>query len=389
MDSSFLDFPSISKATWLEKIAKELKDKPLEDLHWRVSDDLKVAPFGHKDDFPTDTYPVFAGETSWEIDETIQSGTAKAMNEQALSALNGGAESLTFLFDEIPDFAVFSTCFEGIFLDYLKIQFGGKAVAENPSVFFFYLKKLAERNNLQTEQLNGGILFDLTQKTGLLDWRYLADLIAYQKENFPKFKVIEADCRAFHQGTEGVISELAEALAKGNTYLTKLSKLGTPATDINSSIQFTFAIGKSYFLEIAKLRAFRLLWLQILKAWKVPLDLPKIHVTFAEEAYNEADFTNMVRATSMAMSAVIGGADGLTVRSYAEGFEDKTEYPEDFGRRIARNVQHLLKMESGFEQIGDVAAGSYYIETLTNQLATKAWEAFKVRNTIFSENSIS
>jgi methylmalonyl-CoA mutase len=376
-NSSFLDFPSISKATWLEKIAKELKDKSLEDLHWRISDDLKVDPFGHKDDFPTDTYPIFAGETSWLIDEIIQSDTAKAMNEKALQALNGGAESLTFIFDEMPDFSAFSTCFEGIFLDYVKIQFGGKAVAENPSVFFFYLKKLVERNNLQTEQLFGGILFDLTQKTGLLDWRYLADLITFQKENFPNFKVIKADCRAFHQGTEGVIAELAEALAKGNTYLTKLSKLGTPATDVNQSIQFTFAIGKSYFLEIAKLRAFRLLWLQILKAWNAPLDLPKIHVTFAKEAYNEADFTNMIRATSMAMSAIIGGADGLTVHSYAEGFEDKTEYPADFGRRIARNVQHLLKMESGFEQIGDVAAGSYYIETLTNQLATKSWEAFK------------
>jgi methylmalonyl-CoA mutase len=378
-NSVFLDFPSISKAKWLEKIAKELKEKSLADLYWQISDDLKIDPFGHIDDLPSNSYPIFAGENSWLIDETIQSGTPKTMNEQALKALNGGAESLTFLFDEMPDFSGFSTCFEGIFLDYIKIQFGGKAVLETPSVFFFYLKKLTERNNLQSEQLNGGILFDLTQKTGLLDWRYLADLMDYQKENFPNFRVIEADCRLFHKGTAGVISELADALVKGNTYLTKLSKLGTPATDINSAIQFTFAVGKSYFVEIAKLRAFRLLWLQILKAWNVPLDLPKIHVTFAEEAYNEADFTNMIRATSMAMSAVIGGADALTVRSYAEKFEDKTEYPVDFGRRIALNVQHLLKMESGFEQIGDVATGSYYIETLTNQLATKAWEAFQSR----------
>jgi methylmalonyl-CoA mutase len=375
--SFFSEFPSVSKADWLAKISKELKDKSLDDLQWKINETLEVNPFGHREDMSTPPAPLFSNNRTWKINEIIEANTPTAMNQQALQALSAGAESLTFIFEEMPDFSAFATCLEGIHLDYIDLQFGGEAVANNPSVFFFLLKKLAERNNLNTSDLKGALLYDLSQRTGLLDWRYLADLIDFQSENFPNFKIIEVDCSIFYKGNEGIVAELAQALAKGNTYLTKLSKFETSYTATNATIQFTFAVGTSYFLEIAKLRAFRLLWLQVLKAWNLPLESPKIQVHFAKEVYTEAVFTNMIRATSLAMSAIIGGADTLTVRNYAEGYENFTEYPPEFGRRIARNVQHLLKMESGFEQVGDVAAGSYYIENLTTQLAQAAWREFQ------------
>jgi methylmalonyl-CoA mutase len=375
--SFFAEFPSISKDDWLKKISKELKDKSIQDLQWNVGNGIMVDSFGHQDDFEVLPIALFSTNKSWKINETIQFDTPTAMNQQALRALNGGAESLTFIFDELPDVAAFSICFEGIFMDYVDLQFGGKAIDDNPSVFFFLLKLVAERKGLQSQQLQGALLFDLTKKTGILDWRYLADLMTFQIENFPKFKIIEADCTDLYAGMQGCIAELSGALHKGNTYLSKLSKFGSTPNLINDSIQFTFAIGTSYFLEIAKLRAFRILWLQILKAWQVPLVYPNIQVQFALEAYDKAVFTNMIRATSLAMSAVVGGADTLTVRHFAEGKEHLTEYSSDFGRRIALNVQHLLKLESGFEKIGDVAAGSYYIEKLTTQLAEAAWVQFK------------
>jgi methylmalonyl-CoA mutase len=141
-------------------------------------------------------------------------------------------------------------------------------------------------------------------------------------------------------------------------------------------MQFSVSVGTNYFLEIARLRAFRLLWLHVLKAWNAPATYPTMEAAFHPEAYTDALYNNMVRATTMAMSAVLGGVQRLTVRPYDAGREHLATYPPAFGRRIARNVQHLLKMESGFETLRDPAAGSYYIEKLTRQLAGEAWKKF-------------
>ncbi len=125
------------------------------------------------------------------------------------------------------------------------------------------------------------------------------------------------------------------------------------------------------------MRAFKLLWLHILKVWNAPLTLPATAVHFNIDAYTDDLYTNMIRATTMAMSAVLGGADRLTVLPYDAGREASAQYPPAFGRRIARNVQHLLQLESGLGDIPDPAAGSYYIETLTRQLAEAAWKEFR------------
>lgn len=136
-------------------------------------------------------------------------------------------------------------------------------------------------------------------------------------------------------------------------------------------------LGKSYFFEIAKIRAFKLLWLNVLKGWGAPLRHPVVETRFQAEAYTDELYTNMIRATTMAMSAVLGGADRLTVLPYDAGREHQASYSPAFSRHIARNVQHLLKMESFFSEIPDPAAGSYYIEQLTQQLAARAWTAFQ------------
>ena len=165
-------------------------------------------------------------------------------------------------------------------------------------------------------------------------------------------------------------------LRNANIYLEKLSERGIPIKDIAAAMQFSVPLGKSYFLEIANLRALKLLWFNVLKAWDAPLVPPSIAVRYQPEAYSDDLYTNMIRATTMAMAAVQGGANRLTVMPYDAGREALASYPQAFGRRIARNVQHLLKMESGLDEVADPAAGSYYIETLTRQLAEKAWEEF-------------
>jgi methylmalonyl-CoA mutase len=167
-------------------------------------------------------------------------------------------------------------------------------------------------------------------------------------------------------------------LTRGNLYLQKLTERGLSPADAASILHFSVSVGKSYFFEIARIRAFKLLWLNVLKAWNAPLNYPVLDARFQPEAYSDELYTNMIRATTMAMSAILGGADRLTVLPYDAGRASQATYSQSFSRRIARNVQHLLKMESSLHEIPDAAAGSFYIEKLTQQLAEKAWEGFAV-----------
>ena len=130
----------------------------------------------------------------------------------------------------------------------------------------------------------------------------------------------------------------------------------------------TVQIGSSYFVEIAKLRAFKLLWGNVLTAYNAVPTLPRLFATTSPLKANDDVNIHKIQATTQAMSAVMAGIETLTVAP---------SEPNDFGRRIARNVQHLLSLESYLDRVADPAAGSYYIEKLTEQLAEAAWAEFQ------------
>lgn len=364
----FSEFPPISKAEWLQQIAKDLKGKPLEDLNWHLSNGLVVTPFVHADDFTTPPQPVTGQPVSWEICEEVQVTDPSLANRQALDALEGGAEGLCFWLESSLDAAAFGQLLEGIHLDFIGLHFAGAAVTENPGMVLGNLEKLAQQRGISSTQLRGSIAYDPVPVSKIVDWRYLADLLEFSREKFPRFKIIRV--------SGGATSDLAELLRNANIYLQKLSERGIPVANIADAMEFSFAVGKSYFVEIARMRAFKLLWFNILNGWKTPLQAPELSVHFQTESYSDDLYTNMIRATTMAMSAVQGGATRLTVLPYDAGREAQATYPQTFSRRIARNVQHLLKMESALEEVPDPAAGSYYLETLTAQLTEQAWEAF-------------
>ena len=236
-----------------------------------------------------------------------------------------------------------------------------------------YLLRFANSKGLPAQNLRGSIEYDPVQAGGIIvDWRYLADLLEFGQETFPLFKIISIDFSL----NDNPVNALAETLKTANTYLHKLSERGISLELASRSLQFSVPVGKSYFLEIAKIRALKLLWINVLKSWNTTVSYPIVSAHFQPRAYTDDLYTNMIRASTMAMSAVIGGADRLSVRPYDAGREALAQYPAGFGRRIARNVQHLLKMESAFDELSDPAAGSYYIEKLTENLAEKAWEVF-------------
>ncbi len=368
-DDFFSEFPPVSKDEWLQQIAKDLKGKPLGELDWQVDGGLRVSPFVHADDFAEMPVP-FSGEPkNWEICEEIDVADPVAANRQELEALEGGAEGLRFVFEKMPDLAVFEQLFAGVHLDFIGLHFAGAGVTENPGAILGNLERVAKQKDIPTENLRGSLGYDPAASAGIVDWRYLADLVEFGKEKFPQFRLVTVTIPPSADG-------LATGLKKGNLYVEKLTERGLSPAEAANTLQFSIALGKSYFLEIARIRAFKLLWLNVLKAWGAPLNYPTVEAHFQPEAYSDELHTNMIRATTMAMSAVLGGADRLTVLPYDAGREGQATYSQSFSRRIARNVQHLLKMESFFHEMPDAAVGSYYIEKLTGQLAEKAWAEF-------------
>lgn len=368
----FTEFPAISKKQWLERIARDLKGKPLEELHWQLTETLTVDPFTHADDQDSPPAPLAAQTNSWKINEDILQTDTTAANRQALEALAFGAESLHF---QLSETAQLTPLLDRIHPDYISLLFSGKGVTDAPAAVLAALGELAKDRGIPLANLQGGLYYNPMAEPGKLqDWRYVIDLLQYAKQNTPEIRCLMVDGRPAFKGTKHVVDELVGILRQGAVFLDQLEKRGADVNDLSAQLQFCLYIGKSYFVEIAKLRALKLLWLNMLNVWGAKPVYPVLDIRFAPGAYTGELYTNMIRATTMAMSAAIGGADRITVLPYDAGREAQAQYPATFSRRIARNVQHLLKLESGFDVLADPAAGSFYIEKLTNQLAESAWK---------------
>lgn len=372
IEQFFAEFPPVSKSAWLERISKDLKGKPLEDLYWHLNPAITVDPFGHADDQPTPPAPLSAGSMNWVIGEEILAEAADA-NAWALEALQFGAEALCF---RLESQAALEAALAGIHLDFIELHFAGSALQATPGAVLALLEKKSAETGVPPARLRGALAFDPLSLAGVRDWRYLTDLIAHAQAYLPGFRLIGIEGDRHWNGAAAVATELAALLKRGNQYLEALTARGLSPADVAAQIHFDLAIGPAYFVEIAKLRAFRLLWMNLLQSWGAPLQEPTLAVHFHPQTYTPDLYTNMIRATTMAMSAVLGGAGRLTVRPCDEGWGHEAPQGRAFARRIARNVQHLLKMESFLHETQDPASGSYYIETLTQQIAAEAWKVF-------------
>ncbi|MBL7775354.1 MAG: hypothetical protein JNK89_05095 [Saprospiraceae bacterium] len=371
----FAEFSPVSKAQWLEQIAKDLKGKPLADLHWQLDEKIAIDPFRHADDSPEPPLPLRSDPATWHISECIDAPDAPKANRQALEALAFGAQSLHFPLRTPQAAAELGLLLDRIRPDFIDLQFSGAGVDHGPAAVLSALAARAAAQGIEAGHLQGGLFYDLATASGnIQDWRYLADLLGYAQAELPGFRCITIDGRAGFAGTAATADELAALIRRGMAYFEKMQTRGVEPAALAGQIQFCLCVGPSYFVEIAKLRALQLLWMNVLKSWGAPPSLPALDVHFAPTAYTDDLYTNMIRATTMAMSAVLGGAQRLTVLPYDAGREAAAQYPSNFSRRIARNVQHLLQLESGFDALADPAAGSYYIENLTTQLAEAGWE---------------
>lgn len=357
----FSEFNGINSQQWKDQIVKDLKGIDFNQLIWQTRQGISVNPFYTSEDIKETKVPLFSSH-NWSICEQIEVHDEKKANEQALQALKGGASGLVFyIFKKIDTQALI----KGIELDYIYTQF---FISHDAIHVLEDLKEHTGRINT-----HDGVIKCFVNLDPLSMLAYFGEWHKDEPKDLSvlkQLKHIPVNASLYQEAGAHAVNELAVALAHLNEYIHYLSE--SKAWN-NQTILANFSVGSDFFNEIAKLRAFRQLVNLLQKQYQINSTL-HLHVQTSLLNKSSLDaYNNMLRTTTEGMSAVIGGCDSLCVLPYNTGFEETTE----FSARISRNQQHLYKEESYLNQVADMAAGSYYIETLTDQMAEKAWEQFK------------
>jgi methylmalonyl-CoA mutase len=381
---------------WEDRIIKDLKGADYEKkLVYKPVEGFKVKPYYTADDlkeldylnqFP-DAFPFIRGTkkagNDWFIRQDLAVSDLKRANEKALDILMKGIDSLGLILDEDKEYSKddLDLLLKNIFAEMVEINFhAGRNALQVMKNHYEMLVKY----NRDFQKIYGSVEYDTFGRLISKGNYYVSkeeDLETCQQlikiaEYLPHFTVIEVNGEHFHNAGATIVEELAFSLASGAEYLTQLTEKGLSVNKVAPKMRFRFATGSNYFLEIAKYRAARLLWAHIVKAYGPSReDVAKMTIHAVTSKWNKAvydPYVNMLRTTTEAMSSIIAGIDSLTVGPFNEVFEK----PDDFSARIARNQQLLLKEESYLDQVADPAAGSYYIENLTDSIAAEAWKLF-------------
>jgi len=204
----------------------------------------------------------------------------------------------------------------------------------------------------------------------------MAQLTRWAAANAPGLRTVLVRGHPYHDGGGNAVQELAFALATGVEYLRELQARGLTVDQAAPRVLFAFSLGSNLFMEIAKLRAARILWAKMIAAFGGSEDARRIHVHARTSGWNKTLYdpnVNMLRATTEAFSGVLGGCDSLHIGSK----DEIARVPDDFSRRVARNTHTVLREEAGLTRTVDPAGGSWYLESLTDTLARKTWELFQ------------
>tara|TARA_B100001540_G_scaffold316770_1_gene347542 strand:- start:656 stop:2587 length:1932 start_codon:yes stop_codon:yes gene_type:complete len=204
--------------------------------------------------------------------------------------------------------------------------------------------------------------------------RIVSDIIEYTSKEMPKFNSISISGYHMHEAGANLVQELAFTLADGKEYVKAALSKGMDIDAFAGRLSFFFAIGMNFFMEVAKLRAARILWSKIMKEFnpkKPSSSLLRVHCQTSGVSLQEKDpYNNIVRTSYEALAATLGGTQSL----HTNAFDEAMGLPTEFSSRIARNTQLIMQEELGITKVIDPLAGSYYVENLTNELTQKAWE---------------
>ena len=389
----FSDFPPVATQEWMDKIMADLKGADYEKkLVWKTNEGFKVKPFYRLEDLegmktteglPAE-YPYIRGnkkdDNTWFIRQDIRVENPAEANAKALDLLNKGVDSLGFhIKAKDLDADYIHTLLKDICCDCIELNF--KTCQRHTVQLASLLTKYFKEKGYAPEKLHGSLDFDPISRmmkkgkdmSALLDTaKELVEIL----DAYPNFRCIAVNSVDLNNAGAYIYQELGYALAWGNEYLNRLIEAGIPAEKAAKKIKFNFGISSNYFMEIAKFRAARLLWANIVNEYKPACQCACQMAVHAETSqFNLTlfdSYVNLLRTQTEAMSAALAGVDSITVTPFDKAYET----PNDFSERLARNQQLLLKEESHLNRVVDPAAGSYYIENLTASIAKQAWELF-------------
>jgi len=392
----FEEFPPVSTREWMDKIAADLKGADFnKKLVWKTSEGFEVMPFYRQEDIENLKYidslpgefPYLRGRraenNAWKIRQNINVTDFGAANRKALDILMKGIDSPGFYITDPENITRenIALLLKDICPDAVELNFVTDGKAKELTGFFL---EYIDSTNADIQKISGAVEADPLSRLMLngtlcipvekgLD--YLAD-VARMVSQLPRFRAIHINASNFGNAGTDIVQEVAFGLAMGAEYVAQLSDRDIKPDDAASKIRFSFGTGSSYFPEIAKLRAARLLWSAIMNSFLPGMPEPaKMEIHCVTGRWNKTvydPYVNILRTQTEAMSAILGGTDSLTV----EPFDIVFRQPDEFSERIARNQQLILREESYFDKVADPAAGSYYIENLTALIAAGAWKLF-------------
>ena len=380
-------FSPVSPEEWRAKAEVDLKGADFEKkMVWRTDEGFNVQPlyrgvdikdFKTIDSLPGE-YPYVRGtrtNNDWQARQEIDAADVKEANAKALDVLNKGITSLGFRLHD--DFNL-DVLLDGIYTDIAQVNFAvcPNKVVEFAKVLVAYLEKKGT-----ADKFVGSIDFNPYKATFKKGKKFegIAEVAAELLKVVAPVKglrVLSVNSEMLSNAGAYIYQELGYALSWGNEWMAQLTDAGFSADEVASRIKFNMGISTIYFMELAKFRAARMLWAQIVKQYNPQCDCAckmVVHATTSRYSQTMFDsYVNMLRSQTQAMSAALASVDEITVTPFDAPYKKSDEFSE----RIARNQQLLLKEESHLDKVVDPAGGSYYIEELTMSLAQVAWKLF-------------
>ncbi|MGA3132328.1 MAG: methylmalonyl-CoA mutase family protein [Terracidiphilus sp.] len=364
------EFPPVSTAEWQAAIARDLKGAdPEKKLTWRTEEGLAVKPIYRCEDLaelacvdaaPGD-FPFRRGACAtndWRIREEINAADAEEANRMACATVAAGAEGIAFSGILTGGAGELERLLRG--LDTIPVHF--ECADER------LIRMLIER---QSKTPHGAEIS--TGCNALASLGFAAEIICAATGGFVPF-AIHAD--GFADAGATAVQEIGFALAAGVNFLAAVVEQGVDVNRAVAAVEFSFAVGSNYFFEIAKLRAFRMVWARGVESFGGSCEASRARIAARTSSWNKTVYdphVNILRATTEAMAAVLGGADTVTVAP----FDSCYKIPDEASRRLARNTQLLLKHEAWLGRVADAGGGSYALEAITDFLAREGWKAMQ------------
>ncbi|SDL95229.1 methylmalonyl-CoA mutase family protein [Bacillus sp. OK048] len=417
----FGEFPVPSYEEWRQVAEKTLKGGSFEEkLISKTYEGISLQPMYRQEDIeglshlssPPGAVPYVRGthalgyqEKPWEVSQELLYSTPLEFNEAAKSDLTRGQTMLNLVLDHAsafgqdPDQALpenvgsegvsisslkdLNTALEGIDLEQtpLLVQAGCIGLP-----IYCMVVAHAQQKGMDIRKLRGCVGMDplgTLVKEGTLPFslQNAYDLTAqytlWAKDKSPELKTIFIQGDPYHNAGGNAVQELAYALASGVEYVREMQERGLSVDEIGQRISFSFSVGSNFFMEIAKFRAGRILWSKIIHAFGGTEEIQKMFIHARTSSWTKTvydPYVNMLRGTSEAFAAIVGGVDSLHVSP----FDQAAGPPDEFSRRIARNTQIILEKEAHLSKVADPAGGSWYVEFLTDSLAKEAWKQFQL-----------